>query len=713
MARQREDPLRGLGDLESVLRSIIEGTADIVWIKDRDGIYVMVNEAFGVFAGRPAAQIIGQLDDSLFEPDAARIYQDTDRQVMASGQPLRFESSVTMPVGPRTHLVTKSAVRDRSGTIVGVVGIAHDITALRAAELAKAESEERYRRIVETSPDGVWVHRSGVTLFVNTAMAEIIGAATTADLLGRSIYEFVLPEDTEVVRQRVEGAEFSGRPAPPELRTLRRLDGTTVRTDVAVEPTTWEGRPAVQAVVRDVTARVAAEEALRATEERHAQQLLHDAMHDTLTGLPNRALFMEELQLAVDRRIRRPEYGFTVLFLDLDRFKVINDSLGHMAGDTMLVEMATRIQRGLRPGDRVARLGGDEFTILLDDIDDVASATRIADRIQIELEAPFVINGRDIFTSCSIGIALSKTGYSEPEAVLRDADLAMYRPTGRGRARYEVFDLGMHATALQRLEIETDLRRAIERQEFRVFYQPVFLTTGRLMGFEALVRWQHPTRGQVDPGDFIDIAEETHLTVAIGRQVLQEACRQLREWLDCAQGRRIAMGVNISGKQLLGPGLVEEVARALYDNNLEPGLLHLEITENILMEDAEIAADVLAALKAIGVKLFMDDFGTGYSSLSYLRRFPLDGLKIDRFFVSHLEEPDNLELVRTIISLGRNLGLTVVAEGVEHLRQLEALEAMGCGLVQGFYLSRPLDATQARLLLDAPHGTPQHSILQT
>lgn len=803
-----------------LLRSVIEGTNDIIWAKDVAGRYVLANDAFEDFCGRPAGGAVGKFDRDLFPEANIRTFLETDGRVMESGEPFVFESSVVMKGVLRTHLVTKSAWRDREGRIVGVVGIAHDITRRIHRDAALRESEERHRRMVEASPDGIWVHRGGITLYANPAMVRILGGKAADELMGRTVYDFLDPADHAIVRERVMQAETGNRAAPAERRRLIGLTGQVVYTEVAVEPISWEGEPAVQAVVRDVSARMRAEEALRESEERYAlaaagsndglwdwdlrtqelyysprwkqmigvevgaigpspdewfgrihpddidrvrrevaahlngdtahlettfrirqasgewrwmlarglgvrdasgrayrlagsmtdvserktaeAQLIHDALHDALTGLPNRALFNEELRLAIDRRRRRADYGFTVLFLDLDRFKVINDSLGHLAGDGMLREFATRIERSVRPGDRVARLGGDEFTVLLDDIDNVADATRIADRIQQELAEPFVVGGREVFTSASIGIALSATGYQDPDAVLRDADLAMYRAKARGRARYEVFDLAMHASAVERLELETDLRRALEREEFHLVYQPVLASQDRhIVGFEALVRWQHPTRGLVDPVAFIAVAEETNHIVVLGRWVLREACRQLREWQDAFPGLPVAMGVNVSGRQLLTAGLAEDVADALGTFGLSPARLNLEITENVLMEDTEAAVDIIGRLKALGVRILMDDFGTGYSSLSYLRRFALDALKIDREFVMHLEAPENLELVRTILTLARNLGLETIAEGVETQQQYEQLRSLDCAYVQGFLFSQPVGAAAAAAMLEA------------
>ena len=422
------------------------------------------------------------------------------------------------------------------------------------------------------------------------------------------------------------------------------------------------------------------------------------ALHDALTGLPNRTLLMNHLRLAVEHSKRRPEYRFAALYLDLDRFKVINDSLGHIAGDQLLVELARRLEECIRSTDTVARLGGDEFAILLSDIEDYGDATRVAERIHESLGRPFHLGGHEVYTSASIGITLSATGYNEPEAILRDADTVMYRAKANGKARHELFDEAMHARAVALLRTETDLRRGVERDEFRVVYQPILsLTTGEVEGFEALARWQHPERGVVSPSEFIPVAEETGLIVELGRRVLREACRQLSEW----QARGLVgpaqhVSVNISGKQFARAELAASVAEALTDSGLDPRCLRLEITESVVMANAESACATLGRLRTLGLGVSIDDFGTGYSSLSYLHRFPVDTLKVDRSFIGRMGEGDeNGELVRAIVTLARNLDMRVVAEGVETARQRDLLRGLGCEYAQGYYFSRPLDPNAA------------------
>jgi diguanylate cyclase (GGDEF)-like protein len=420
---------------------------------------------------------------------------------------------------------------------------------------------------------------------------------------------------------------------------------------------------------------------------------------------------MNHLKHAVEHSKRRPDYRFAALFLDLDRFKVINDSLGHLAGDQLLVQLARRLEGCVRGADTVARLGGDEFAILLSDIEDYADAARVAERIQEELARPFHLGGHEVYTSASIGITLSATGYHDPEAVLRDADTVMYRAKANGKARHELFDGAMHARAVALLRTETDLRRAVERDEFRVVYQPILsLRTGEVAGFEALVRWHHPERGVVSPAEFIPVAEETGFIVEIGRRVLRESCRQLSEW----QARGLVgpghyVSVNLSGKQFAQAGLAASVAEALADARLDPRCLRLEITESVVMSNAEATCATLGRLRALGVGVSIDDFGTGYSSLSYLHRFPVDTLTVDRSFIGRMGEgEEDGEIVRTIITLARNLGMKVVAEGVEDADSLAALAAMGVDLAQGFHLHRPNPPAPDGRPLNLPDVDPSH-----
>lgn len=434
---------------------------------------------------------------------------------------------------------------------------------------------------------------------------------------------------------------------------------------------------------------------------------------DALTGLPNRTLFVDRLARSVERAKRRKGSLFAVLFLDLDRFKVVNDSLGHMIGDQLLIAIARRLESCLRAGDTVARLGsdrllarlgGDEFTILLDDIRDVSEATRVADRIQKELMFPFNLGGHDVFTTASIGIALSATGYERPEDLLRDADTAMYRAKALGKARCEIFDTVMHARAVARLQLETDLRRAVERQELQNHYQPIVsLQTGTIAGFEALVRWKNPRRGLILPSEFIPVAEETGLILSIGPWVLLEACCQLSRWqMQRPDSPQLTVSVNLSGKQFMQPDLVEQTAQILRKANLDPRSVKLEITESVIMENTESVTAMLMQLRALNIQLGIDDFGTGYSSLSYLHRFPIDTLKIDRSFVSRMGvERENAAIVRTIVSLAHNLGMNVIAEGVETKEQLAQLRALGCEYAQGDFFSRPLDGEAATALISA------------
>jgi diguanylate cyclase (GGDEF)-like protein/PAS domain S-box-containing protein len=432
---------------------------------------------------------------------------------------------------------------------------------------------------------------------------------------------------------------------------------------------------------------------------------------DPLTGLPNRLLFIDRLGRLIRHSKRHKDHLFAVLFLDLDGFKMINDSLGHLIGDQLLVGVAARLEKCLRSSDTVARLGetftvarlgGDEFTILLDDIKEPADANRAAERLMKALAPPFVLAGKEIFTSISIGIAMSNTAYEEPEDLLRDADTAMYRAKSLGKARFEVFDADMRASVMARLQLETDMRRALERHEFRNVYQPIVaLESGRIVGFEALMRWQHPTRGMIGPEEFIFVAEETGLIRDLGWWSLREACRQMSTWRTRSKAYLdLTMSVNVSAKQLLQPHLVDEMSKLLRETALPPEALKLEITESAVMADPAAAAEMLQQIKSLGVRLAIDDFGTGYSSLSYLHRFPLDTLKIDRSFISGAAEgSEGMEIARTIMPMAKNLRLDVVAEGVETIEQVGFLRRLQCKYAQGYYFSKPLAPEEVPPLL--------------
>lgn len=432
--------------------------------------------------------------------------------------------------------------------------------------------------------------------------------------------------------------------------------------------------------------------------KRVEEQLLHDAFHDGLTGLANRALFMDRLEQAIARAKRQANYLFAVLFLDLDRFKVINDSLGHIVGDQLLIAISRRLEACLRRGDTIARLGGDEFAILLENIQSEQYVIQIAERLQADLMLPFNVGRHEIFASTSIGIAFSTTDYEHSQDLLRDADTAMYHAKGMGKAQYQIFDTTMHVKAVALLKLETDLRRALERQEFQLHYQPIVsLRNHEIIGFEALVRWHHIERGLISPVEFIPIAEETGLIIPLGLWVLREACRQMCDWQQrFSEAEALTISVNISGKQFSQTNFITQIKQILQETGLSAHSLKLEITESTLMSNVDSTTETLLELQTLGIQLSMDDFGTGYSSLSYLNRFPIDTLKIDRSFTQSVDtDSEKLEIMRTVLMLARSLGMSAVAEGVETANQLAHLKELQCESGQGYFFSRPLDVKKA------------------
>jgi diguanylate cyclase (GGDEF)-like protein len=435
--------------------------------------------------------------------------------------------------------------------------------------------------------------------------------------------------------------------------------------------------------------------------QRVEEQLLHLAFHDPLTGLPNRTLFIKQLQKCFQKAKEDSNYLFAVLFIDCDRFKLVNDSLGHVVGDRVLIEIANRLQSCLRYQDTLARLGSDEFTMILEDIQDIQDAVNLTETIQQQLQVPLRFGESDIFINASIGIALNIEPYEKPEYILRDADIAMYQAKSLGDSGYKVFEPSMRDRALKRLQLETDLRLALEREEFFLHYQPIInLDSGKLTGFEALIRWQHPEKGFISPGEFIPIAEETGLIIPIGLWVLREACQQLKTWQVKFKPLNLQMSVNLSVKQFRQINLIQSIDRILQETQLESQYLKIEITESAIMDNAKAANQVLQQLKARDVQLSIDDFGTGYSSLSYLHRFHVDNLKIDRSFITHIsDDRDSLEIVEAIVTLAHQLKMDVVAEGVETAMQFNQLRSLSIEFGQGYFLSKPLDAQSIEALL--------------
>lgn len=583
------------------------------------------------------------------------------------------------------------AVRGKAGRVQYYEGTLQDITPRKLAEEALSQSEEKYRTLVDTSQDGVFIAQHNRLVYVNQALARMAGYSV-AEMTQSELIPLIAPEDQGPVLQYYEMHKASNSgPKRFELHLLHKNGHTRIAVAAHVGSIVYRGEHAITGTVRDVTEQKKAE-----------QQLVYTAYHDVLTGLPNRAFFLERLKQAMERARRRSAPSFAVLFLDLDRFKLINDSLGHTYGDKLLIAIAKRLRECMRPADLLARHGGDEFTVLVEDIESASGAVAVAERIHNALLRPFNVDNHEVFTNASTGIVASAPHYSDPDEMLRDADTAMYRAKAAGKAAYVMFDDAMHELAKAHLTLETDLRHALERNEFRLFYQPIVdIATRRITGFEALLRWQHPHRGLLAPAEFLTITEETGLIIPVGTWVLETACAQLQAWRrQFPAFRELAVNINIANRQFSHWDLPDWINRTLRETGLPASCLRLEITENVFMANKQVAAAMLAQLKQLGISLQMDDFGTGYSSLSGLRTYPLDTLKIDRSFIQDIaDNAEDYAIVRTIAQLGQQLDMEIVAEGVEHERQLELLRNIGCTLAQGYYFAYPMDATTVEKFL--------------
>ncbi len=679
----------------AILHSVFVSLSEGVVVVDANGTLIHHNPA--------AWRILGAWLETFSEPLSAISSEEDPRASLRAllSRALRGEAvdghEVYLPDAADGQWLNVSArpLHSDSGTITGGVMVVRDISASKRAELALRESEERYALAARGANDGLWDWDLRTNQIYYSPRWKSMLGYDEHDLGTDPAewFERVHPDDREQLEIHLE-AHFRRLITNFQHEYRIRASDHSYRWMLCRGLAVWDENGVATRIVgsqTDITDRKRAEE-----------RLLHDALHDGLTGLPNRMLFLDRLKHAITRSRRNQGNSFAVVFLDLDRFKVINDSLGHSAGDALLEAIARRLEQSLRPGDTAARLGGDEFAILLEDIGDGATALAIAERIQQVIATPLHLNDREMYTTASIGITLYQPGYDSATDMIRDADTAMYHAKMRGKACAVLFNPTMHAAAMEQLQLETALRWAIERNELRLHYQPIVdLKTQKIEGFEALLRWEHPQRGLLHPEEFIAIAEETGLIVRIGWWVLREACRQVKIWQQNIPGaERLWVTVNLSARQLVQPEVAQIVLGTLDEFELPAHALKIEITETALVNSNQETREQLARLRAAGIKICIDDFGTGYSSLSYLQRLPVDILKIDRSFVQSIEDTSSQSaIVGNIIALAHVLGLDAVAEGTETPAQLQRLRELHCTYGQGWLFSKPLNAGEAARLL--------------
>jgi diguanylate cyclase (GGDEF)-like protein/PAS domain S-box-containing protein len=679
-----------LREAEQRYRTLVEQIPAVTYIDLTDDL------GTSVYTSPQIEQMLGYTPEEWHENKLwpERLHPDDRERVLAADE--RFEASGE-PFSEEYRLIAKDRsvvwvleeavlVRGEAGEPLYWQGVMYDITERKEAEGRLKASEAELRALFEAMDDVVFeIDVRGRYLKIAPTNPSLL-YRPREDLLGKTLHEVLPAEKAEELHSHIRRSLESRKTEKVEYSLL--IEGREVWFEGTITPLSEES---VVFVGRDITERKVLEE-----------QLAYQALHDPLTELPNRILFTDRLRQALSRAKRRHQ-GIAIMFMDLDNFKVVNDSLGHQTGDRLLKLVSKRISDLLRPEDTVARLGGDEFVFLLEDTD-AAGASYVAERILEELRAPFTLGRRQFFVTASLGITVGEGNEKHAAELLRDADLAMYRAKHSGKARYAVFEETMNARALERLELEHGLRRAVERNEFVVHYQPeVALATGKVVGFEALVRWDHPERGLLPPEQFVPLAEETGLIVPIGEVVLEEACRQAKEWHQQRPSDPPAMCVNLSARQFREPGLADTVARIIDEAKLDPRHLFLEITESTVMSDASATAATLEELHNLGVRAIIDDFGTGYSSLSYLERFPVDYVKIDRSFVGGIGKHSRAEtLGSAIISLAHTLGLKVIAEGVETEEQFDHLRELGCDLAQGHFFASPLSGKAASALFEIP-----------
>jgi diguanylate cyclase (GGDEF)-like protein/PAS domain S-box-containing protein len=703
---ERKRAEQSLKESEESYRELFENANDLIYTHDLTGNFTSLNRAGETITGFTRVEALKMNICEVVAPEFLEAARAMTARKVEGDAPTAYELEIIAKDGHRVYLELSTRLILQNGVPIGVQGIGRDITERKRTEKSLHNTVSLFISTFESTADGIVVidpneqriitfNRKFVEMF--NLPPKVLDQNNTTKLV-----EFVSKQIKDPEKFLEDLEELYSDPLATATHILEFTDGRIYER--YSQPQFMEDKPVGRVCCfRDITKR------------RHAEErLLHYALHDTLTNLPNRAQFMNHLKQAVERAEGNPFARFAVLFLDLDRFKVINDSLGHAIGDKLLVAIAERLSSCIRPGDVVARLGGDEFTILLNRTGGVEDVARVAERLQKKLSEPFRLNNYEVFTSASIGIIVSDDLSRQPDDFLRDADAAMYRAKESGKARYEIFDTEMHVRNMNLLQVEMDLRHAIDRDEFEVFYQPIVsLQTGEINEFEALIRWRHPKHGLVAPNEFISVAEETGLIIQIGKWILAEACRQTSDWQKrFPNAKPLSISVNLSAKQLMHPALMSQVSEILLETGLNPRHLKLEVTESTVMENSETALGVLSELRELGISLSTDDFGTGYSSLSYLHRFPFERLKIDRSFINKMDLDDKSEaIVRTILLLGQNLNIETVAEGIETEKQLEILRAHGCPYGQGFLFSKPLAAEDAARLLEEGLPLAQNSPL--
>jgi diguanylate cyclase (GGDEF)-like protein/PAS domain S-box-containing protein len=678
---------------EERYRDLFENANDLIYTHDLDGNFTSLNRAGERITGYSREEALRLNISDIVAPEFLGQAKAMIAKKVAGKGPTTYELEIIPKTGKRKTLELSTRLISSGGLAVGIQGIARDITARRQAETSLHNTVSLLASTLESTADGIVV--LGLDRNIVTCNQKFIAMWQVDPQLienkdGRELTMHLGSMVGDGDRLIANFDNLFADPMSKATELIELKDGR--KYECYYQPQILKGKAVGRVCCfRDITKRNEAEEKLR-----------FYALHDSLTQLPNRTEFMDHLREAVDRAQGNKYARFAVLFLDLDRFKVINDSLGHGIGDKLLIAIAERLKACVRPGDVVARFGGDEFTILLNRTGEISNVINIADRLQAKLAAPFKIGSYEVFTSASIGIVASGSVPRRPEGILRDADAAMYCAKEAGKARYVIFDSEMHIRNINLLQIETDLRHAIQRGEFEALYQPIVdLVSGEVREFEALIRWQHPKLGLISPGEFVSVAEETGLIVPIGKWILEESCRQIADWQKHV-GFDLSVSVNLSAKQLIHPALTSQVKDALFATGLNASQLKLEVTESMVMEHRELSLKILTQLDEIGVALSTDDFGTGYSSLSYLQNFPFKRLKIDRSFVNLLDRDEKSKaIVKTILMLGENLDIHVVAEGIETTSQLEILRSLGCISGQGFLFSRPIDSEAIRLFLES------------